>query len=193
VPDDPPQVGNDDDNDDPTGPEPTEPPPPPSTKDPALAAARREAANYRRQLREREAELTTLRNASKTDQEKAIDAAKAEAKAAADTAWQTRYHAAVVRSEALTALAGRVASPKLALPHLPLTDIEVNDDGTVDSAALTAAIDALLVEYPELATGPSRTTHHADQGAKKPSPGKDSGHDPNALLRYALTGRRPST
>lgn len=189
MPDETPPVGdqNDDGNDEPTGQEPATPPPP-STEDPNLTTARRDAARYRRQLRDREAELAKLREASKSDTEKALDAARTEGRTAAEKEWSAKYRGALVKTEALAVLAGKVVAPELVLPHLPLADIEVSDDGVVDIAALTAAADAVLAKYPFLAGGSAKHVHHADQGAKKPVPTEQ---DPNALLRYALTGRPP--
>lgn len=188
MPDDAPQVGNDDDTDEP-GQEP-EGQPSPST-DPELRRARRDAATYRRQLRDLEAETEKLREASKTDLERQLDAARAEARKAAEAEWGPKYRKAVVNSEALRLLTGKVLAPKLVLPHLPLDDIEIGEDGTVDSAPIEQAIAEVLKEYPFLAQqgGSARPAINADQGPKQSAP--PPGDDPDALLRFALTGRRP--
>jgi len=186
VPDDAPPVGDPHDDPESTGQEPATPPP--STEDPRITAANREAARYRRQVRERDAELVKLREATKTDTDRALDAARTEGRTAAEAEWSTKYRSALVKAEALQLLAGKVVAPKLVLPHLPLTEIDVGEDGKVDTAALQVAVDAVLAEFPFLADGGGKHVHHADQGAKKPAPTEQ---DPNALLRYALTGRPP--
>lgn len=189
MPENEPQVGNADDHDEP-GQEP-EGQESSAREDPVVRRARREAAGYRKQLRDLQAETEKLREASKTETEKMLDAARAEARKAADEEWGAKYRNAAINGEAMRILAGKVVAPKLVLPHLPLDQIEIGEDGTVDSAAIETAVNDVLKEYPFLAGSPgsARPAINADQGPKQPAP--PPGDDPDALLRFALTGRRP--
>lgn len=100
----------------------------------------------------------------KSPDEKALDEARREAAAEATAKANTRLIAAEFRSAA----AKRVKDPRIAAKLVDLTGIEVDDDGNVDSDGITAALDSLLEEYPDLA--PSRFEGTADQGGR----GKDA-------------------
>ncbi len=94
----------------------------------------------------------------KSPDEKALDDARREAAAEATAKANTRLVAAEFRSAA----AKRVKDPRIAVKLVDLEGIDVDDDGNVDADGITAALDALLEEYPDLA--PSRFNGTADQG-----------------------------
>lgn len=159
----------------------------------SLAAANRRARHFEAELKkaskrtsEIEAELEKFREASKTEQEKALDQARKQGKDEATKEWQPKYQGLIRRNAALAMLGGRVKAPSLVIPHLGLDEIEVSDDGTVDETALKLAIERVLDEYPFLATDDSTgstTVHHGDMGPRRTPKGK---HDPDDLLRAAF-------
>lgn len=144
----------------------------------AERAARRKAENERKALN---AELEKLREATQSDQEKALNKARKEGQQAAETEWKTKWRKERVTSEAMRLMNGRVSDPRLALPHLDLGDDVLDDDGTVDRKALQQAIDGLLDEYPALAVA-DPPTHHGDLGPKRST---RAPLDMNSLLRQA--------
>lgn len=73
-------------------------------------------------------------------------------------------------AEVRRAATGKLANPMLALKLLDLSEFEVKDDGSVDDAAISAAIDALLEENPGLgAQGVKRFQGNPDGGTRKES------------------------
>jgi hypothetical protein len=157
---------------------------PPAEGDPAppeddLAKSRRQARNWEIEVGKARKRIAELEAATQTDQEKALAAARAEGAAEA----RTRYEQRIIAAEAHRALTGKVSSPRLALPHLDLSQVTLAEDGTVDAMALDTAVTALLAEFPELAS--PAEPHHADLGPRQ-APGSDGKHDPNALLRAAF-------
>lgn len=72
----------------------------------------------------------------------------------------------IVRSEVKAAATGKVKNPALALKLIDMSEIDVDDDGEVDSDAVASAIADLLEQYPELAADSSKFSGSADQGAK---------------------------
>lgn len=98
----------------------------------------------------------------KPAEEQALEAARAEARQEATTKANER----IVRAEVKAAATGKVKNPVLALRLIDVSEIEVGDDGEVDSDAVNAAITTLLEQYPELAADGSKFTGSADQGAK---------------------------
>lgn len=123
----------------------------------AKAEARRVAAL--------EKELASRDEAAKSEQEKAIDAAKAEArneaKAEADK---------VIRKERLDSAVARLAAGRfadvddaLALVTIDADEI-FDEENTVDTTALRSALDDLLEKKPHLAAKPGRPVGDADGG-----------------------------
>lgn len=137
---------------------------------------------------------------------KALDAMKAERKAARDEAneWKRKLeelqakidgkeaeHAArlerervqadalgkanekILKAELRAAAAGKLSDPSDALLYIKIADFEVGDDGEVDQAALTAAVDRLIETKPYLAAqGGKRFQGGADGGPRNEAPGK---------------------
>jgi hypothetical protein len=85
----------------------------------------------------------------------------------AETAALTKANGRLVRAQVTLAATGRLKNPAVALKLLDLSSFDVDDDGEVDAAAITAAVDELLTEYPELAQGEDkRFQGTGDAGAK---------------------------
>lgn len=132
-----------------------------TVEDPAAglkSALQKERASNKAHLKrikelEREAE-----DRDKSPDEKALDDARREAASEATAKANKRLVAAEFRSAA----AKRVKDPRIAVKLVDLEGIDVDDDGNVDADGITAALDALLEEYPDLA--PSRFNGTADQG-----------------------------
>lgn len=117
-----------------------------------------------------------------SDREKAIAEAKAEARREILDEANSR----LLRAEVKAAAAGRFTNPEVAVKLLDLSAFKVADDGSVDTKAITAAIDKLLDDEPYLAVKTTVVTGSADQGRKgDPAPSK---LDMNALLRAAAKG-----
>lgn len=128
-------------------------------------AARAEAKAAKDALEALQAQLALK---DKPAEEQAIEQAKAEARAEATTAANKR----ILRSELKALATGKLADPADAHLYINLDDFTVDDNGDVDSDALTDAITDLLEKKPHLAAAKqTRFDGDADQGAK----GKESG------------------
>lgn len=122
------------------------------------AAARAEKA---------EAELEKLRNASKSDQEKALDEARKQG--ATETAAQFRDR--IKRAEIRALAAGKFADPEDAIKLLELDDDDIFDDeGEVQTSALKTALEDLLERKPHLAATASRKPAGDADGGKGSGP-----------------------
>lgn len=84
---------------------------------------------------------------AKTEQEKAVDAARKEGEAAANQRANARLVSAEIR--ALAAAAG-FRDPADATAHVDAASVQVGDDGQVDAASLKAALDELAKAKPYL-------------------------------------------
>jgi hypothetical protein len=138
----------------------------------ALDAERRNRQAAERRARDAEAELERIRQASLTDQERAVQDA-AEAARTDERAKSThRLFAAEVRA----AVAGKVADPDLfsdpvvAKRLLRFDAIPLADDGEIDSEAISHNLAELLAAKPHLAASATRPIGSADQGARTPPP-----------------------
>lgn len=125
----------------------------------ALQAERKQRRDAERA---RKAAEQALADKDKPAEEAALEQARREAREEAMTAATARY----VRAEVKAALAGKVTNVAVALRLIDTSGIEVDDDGDVDADGVAAAVEALLVEAPELATKGTRFPGGADQGAK---------------------------
>lgn len=129
-------------------PDPTPPGSPATGRDEEIANLNAENAKWRRQLREREAELEKLRQASATDAEKAVMAARAEGAAEYAVKWRK----ALIQNAALAALAEKgVVATEPALRSLDLDDIEIDETGRFDRNVIVTKVDELLSRYPMFA------------------------------------------
>lgn len=157
---------------DPVTPEPTPDPAPegvtPPAADPpdpdagaktALAAERKARADAEKAVKAANAELERLRKAQMSDNEKALEEAKAAGRKEA-TAEQA---AVLVAAKIETALTGKVPDPAAVVDDLNLAKF-INEDGTVNTEAITA----LSEKYGALAV----------PAAKPPPPGVPAGARP---------------
>lgn len=122
----------------------------------ARKAAERELAQLKaeKELRDKPAEEQAL--------EQARAEARAEAKAKAD--------ARILKSELRAIASGKLADPSDAHLYIDLADFEVDDDGDVDSEALSAAVADLLTRKPHLAAaGQPRFQGGGDGGSRPPA------------------------
>lgn len=121
-----------------------------------------------------QAELDKVKEKTQSEQEKAIDAAKAEGRTEALTVANKR----VVKAAVKVAAAGKLADPSDAASLLDLEQFEVNADGDVDQKKVDAAIDRLLEEKPHLAAKGARPSGDGGGGPRgDPAGGKESMND----------------
>lgn len=73
----------------------------------------------------------------------------------------------ILSAEIRAAAAGKLNDPSDALAYIDPTSFEVGEDGSVDSAAISAAIADLVTKKPYLAAQGSRFQGSADGGARK--------------------------
>ena len=149
--------------------------------------ARKDAEKQARDLKRQ------IDDASKSPDEKALDDARRDGEALGTSKANKR----IVAAEFRVAAAKRVNSTALAMSAVgeaALANVEVDDDGNVDPAAISALIDAVLEEHPSLA--PSRFEGTADQGSvgKKSAPSQLTREDlttmtPKAILAAEKAGR----
>lgn len=142
-----------------------------------------EAMKERARKAEREAKAAIARAEAaeakhKTEAEKAIDAARKEGAESV----QAKVNEKLKASAAVAAAAGKLANPKLAAKLIDLSDITVDDDGEVDEAALSKAIDDLLKTDPYLAADAKPRPGSGGGGARQDAPTGDSMND---LIRRA--------
>lgn len=151
----------------------TEKPDPNAGAKKALVTERNARKAAEKELAKIKAELALK---DKPAEEQALEAARAEARQEATSKANER----IVRAEVKAAATGKVKNPVLALKLIDVSEIEVGDDGEVDSDAVNQAITDLIEQYPEIAADGSKFTGSADQGAK----GKNS--KPSQLSKIDL-------
>lgn len=143
----------------------------------ALDAFKSRARAAEREAKAAKAELDALKTQSMSDQEKAVQAARAEGEQAALGTATKR----LVNSEVRIAAAGKFSDPADAVRLIDFDDIKVGDDGEPDTKQIARLVDALLKEKPYLAAGP-QPGGSFDQGARTTA---KSGDDMNARIRQA--------
>jgi hypothetical protein len=164
---------------------------PSDPKDARIAELSNEAKAWRKQLRDAQAELESLKAAGQSEAEKAIAAARLEGAAE----YQKKWRSANLTNAALTVLTEKgVTATDLAIRALDLDDIEMGDDGKPDRAAIEAKVTDLISRYPVLtpqsgpplgsATGEAQRRVTNDQILK---PGMSDKQTEEAL-RWALRG-----
>lgn len=119
----------------------------------ALAAERAAAKAAEKRAKALESELEKLRLENASAEEKAIAAAKAEGRTEALTVSNAR----LLRAEVKAAASGVLQDPDDAVRLLDLDQFEVDDDGEVDTKAITAAVERLAKSKPYLAVGAKPT------------------------------------
>lgn len=115
----------------------------------ALAEERRARRAAEKQAKSMQSELDKLRESTMSDNEKAIEAARAEART---EALQTA-NGRLLRAGVLTAAAGKLNDPEDAVRMLDLEQFSVDDDGNVDTKPIVKAIDELVKSKPYLGAG----------------------------------------
>lgn len=147
----------------------------------ALSEERKARRDADRRAKAAEDELEKLRAESATEAEKAIAAAKAEGRAEALKIANER----LVKAEVKAAAAGKFTNPDLAVKVLDLDDFEVGDDGTVDTKAISSAIDEFLEQNPELGGKPGRPSGDGGGGPR----GTPAAPSPDDWLRSKVFGK----
>jgi hypothetical protein len=131
------------------------------------AKAERAAKDAARERDAHRAELEKLRGDSKSENEKAVEAARKEASEAATKEATDKANRRILTAEVKAAAGTKLADPNDAVRLLDLTEFEVDDDGNVDDKAIKDAIDALLKDKPYLAADDGKKFKGgADQGAR---------------------------
>lgn len=133
----------------------------------ALRTERQSAAEQKARADAAESELTKLRQASLTDQEKAVDAARREGAAEVRTLFEARIRRAEIRT-ALTAAGITASELDLASGATEFASLKVGDDGV---AGLSEAVDAFKKAHPALFGAskpalPAAPTGSADAGTR---------------------------
>ena len=143
-----------------------------------LKSKSRESSKYQKRAQAAEAELAKVREAQLSEQEKAVKAARDEGYTEGRSLGDKR----LIRAEVIAAAAGKAADPNdvhaLLNARGALNDIEVGDDGTVDTKTIGALVDALLAEKKHLAAAPpSRDPDFGARPAVKPASSPDAAMD----------------
>lgn len=165
------------------------PPPDPKLTEPELGDAGKKALDEERSARRTaekaakaaQAELDKLREASMSEQEKAVAQARAEGRAEAFTQANERLLRAEVRAQA----AGKLADPADAVHLLDVMSF-MDDKGEIDSKAIGSAIDALVKTKPYLSAKPGNGS--GEGGPRGGTPPKQ--FDGNDWLRGMVKARR---
>ena len=119
----------------------------------ALAAERAAAKAAEKRAKAAEAELEKVRLENASAEEKALAVARAEGRSEALSTANVR----LVRAEVKAAAGGVLQDPEDAVRLLDLAEFEVDDDGEVDTKAITAAVRRLAESKPYLAVGAKPT------------------------------------
>ena len=143
----------------------------------ALQTERAARSAAEREARTAKAELARLQERTKSDEEKALDAARKEGREEANKTANAR----ILRAEVTAVAGGKLADPSDAPRYLDLSEFEVADDGSVDRKGIDAAIAQLLKEKPYLAAKPARPT--GDAGGGPQGSGDGEGPDMDSWIR----------
>ncbi len=139
------------------------------------------SADELKRLRQAETDLTELRNAQLSDQEKALEAARAQGEqAAAD-----RYRDLLVAAEFRAVAAGRVPGLDELVQDLRL-DRYITEAGEPDAVAITARVESLLPAAPTGGAPQEQGAPDLEQGYRTPpstNPTTSAGRDLYAAYR----------
>lgn len=143
--------------------EPVSPEDPDAGAKKALVAERSARKAAERELAQMKAQLELK---DRPAEEQALEQARAEARAEA----KAKADARILKSELKAIAASKLADPSDAHLYIDLTQFEVDDDGEVDSDALSAAVVDLLARKPHLAAaGQPRFQGGGDGGSRPPA------------------------
>ena len=151
-----------------------------------LSREREKFADYD-ELREKAAELEKVRDAAKSEQERAVERAKAEGRNEALGTVNKR----LIESEArVLASEAKFRNPGLAVRAIDLASVKVGDDGTVDAAAIRDALKALSDAEPYLldVAATPRKPGSLKSGASAPKGGETGKSRAAAALRDMRRG-----
>lgn len=140
----------------------------------ALEEERRARKTAEREAKAAKTELENIRQKNESEQEKAVREARDAGKNEALTVANSR----LVRAEVINAASGKLLDPSDAAALLDLSEFTVDDDGNVDTKAITKAVDDLLKSKPHLAA----TARPGPLGGAQGRTGS-SGTSPNDWLR----------
>ena len=148
----------------------------------ALEKANREAAGYRKKLRELEPiarRAQEAQDATKSELERAVEQARRETAETTRRETASEATVAVLKAKIEAAAGTKLADPSDAVRLLDLSSFEVGDGYSVDRKAVDAAIDALLVDKPYLAARGNRPRGDIDLGPRQSAPATDM----NSVIR----------
>lgn len=129
-----------------------------------------------------ERDLKKMQEATQSESEKALAAARAEGRTEALSVSNAR----ILRAEVKAAAGGVLQDPNDAVRMLDLDDFEVDEDGEVDAKAIEAAVIRLAKDKPYLAVGAKPSA--LPGGGAKPSTGQPNNMDD--VIRAAARGAR---
>lgn len=148
----------------------------PEPEDPD-AGAKKALVAERTARKAAERELAALKAAAelrdKPAEEQALEQARAEARAEARGKSDIR----ILKSELKALASGKLADPTDAHLYIDLTKYEVDEEGEVDSEALTEAIAKLLTLKPHLAAVEKARFQGGGDGGSRPAPKPDDSID----------------
>lgn len=121
--------------------------------------ARQEARDLKAQMAALQAQIDAQ---GKPPEEQALDAARREAREEV----MKEANGKLIKAEIRAAAAGKLADPTDALRLLDLGSFEVAGDGTIDTEAISDAIDNLIEKKPYLASQRQRSGGSADGGTR---------------------------
>jgi hypothetical protein len=166
-----------------------DPTPTPPAEDEAAkwkALARKHEKEAKR-LQGLESDMEKLREASQTEQEKALADARKEAASTATTEATTKANRRVLTAEIKAAAGTKLADPADAVRLLDLDSFDIDDDGEVDQKAITAAIQDLLKTKPYLAANGKLPTPSADGGPRRGTDSAENVSPGIGRLRHAYS------
>lgn len=146
----------------------------------AIKAERTARAAAERENKELKKRLDKLEEANLNEVERAIKQARDEAASEAVATANKR----IIQAEVKVAAGGKLSDPADAIRFLDLDQFTVDDDGNVDTDAISSAIDELVKGKPYLAADPAagaRPTPLPGGGARPPA----QQHPINEALRAA--------
>lgn len=136
----------------------------------ALAAFKKRAREAEKQSKELADELAKIKDANKSEQEKALDKARKEATEAATADVTSGFQKRILNAEVKARAAGKLAYPDDAPRLLDLDVAELFDeDGEVKADVIDRALDALVESRPRLKADPHDGRPAGDDDAGKGS------------------------
>lgn len=158
----------------------------------ALDAFKKRARDAEARVKAQESELEKLRDAQRSESEKAVEKARKEATEQARSEVLAAANRRILTAEVRAAAGGRLADPLDAVRLLDVDAFSVNEDGEVDTKAITKAIDGLLDAKPYLAANAKRFEGSADGGARQSTTADDKVSPGLGRLVSAYANTKPN-